>query len=150
MDEPGSQHVLRLSTRIIGDITVVRLCGEIDILTATPLSVRLDALTAAPSPELVLDLRSVTFIDCSGLAALCRARNRMRIRDGRLRLVTSSPSILRLLRLTDLAHAFEVYPRLPTLSPVLRTKQASFPSRPDDHVSGIRQSLGLASSRRRR
>ncbi|WP_055614253.1 STAS domain-containing protein [Streptomyces phaeochromogenes] len=112
MDEPGSQQVLRLSTRIIGDITVVRLCGEIDILTATPLSVRLDGLTAGPSPELVLDLRSVTFIDCSGLAALCRARNRMRIRDGRLRLVTSSPSVLRLLRLTGLAHAFEVYPRL--------------------------------------
>lgn len=102
----------RLRARVVGSTTVVRLCGEIDILTATPLSVRLDALTAGPSPELVLDLRSVTFIDCSGLAALCRARKRTRIRGGRLRLVTGSPSILRLLRLTDLARAFEVYPRL--------------------------------------
>ncbi|WP_443054925.1 STAS domain-containing protein [Streptomyces sp. NBC_00258] len=78
------------------------------------------------TPEPGLDLRSVTFIDCSGLAALCRARNRVKIRGGRLRLVTSSPSVLRLLRLTGLAHAFEMYPRLPTLSPVLRARAAPF------------------------
>ncbi|MCZ4508205.1 STAS domain-containing protein [Streptomyces sp. ActVer] len=112
MNELGPQPLPCLRARVVGSTTVVRLCGEIDILTAAPLSVRLDALTAGPSPELVLDLRPVTFIDCSGLAALCRARKRTRIRGGRLRLVTGSPSILRLLRLTDLARAFEVYPRL--------------------------------------
>ena len=40
--------------------TVVALHGEIDLLTATPLAERLDALTAHPNPDLVLDLRSVT------------------------------------------------------------------------------------------
>ncbi|MGX1910079.1 STAS domain-containing protein [Streptomyces phaeochromogenes] len=112
MNELGPQPLPRLRARVVGSTTVVRLCGEIDVLTATPWSVRLDALTADPGPELVLDLRSVTFIDCSGLAALCRARKRTEIRGGRLRLVTGSPSILRLLRLTDLARSFEVYPRL--------------------------------------
>ncbi|MGI3229823.1 STAS domain-containing protein [Streptomyces sp. GTA36] len=110
MNELGPQPVPCLSTHVVDGVTVVRLRGEIDILTATPLSVRLDVLTAGPSPELVLDLRSITFIDCSGLAALCRARNRTKIRGGRLRLVTSRPSILRLLRLTDLAHRLRGVP----------------------------------------
>ncbi|WP_151478294.1 STAS domain-containing protein [Streptomyces albicerus] len=112
MNEPRIQPVPCLRMRVVGGTTVVRLRGEIDILTAAPLSVRLDVLTAGPSPELVLDLRFVTFIDCSGLGALCRARNRTKERGGRLRLVTSSTRILRLLRLTDLTRVFDVYPRL--------------------------------------
>ncbi|KAF5999210.1 STAS domain-containing protein [Streptomyces sp. WAC00263] len=98
---------------VVGPVTVVVLHGEIDILTAPPITARLDALLAGPSPELVLDLRSVAFIDCSGLAVLCRARNRVRAQGGRLCLVISSPRILWMLRRTGLAHAFDVYSCLP-------------------------------------
>ncbi|MFD7696712.1 STAS domain-containing protein [Streptomyces sp. NPDC059805] len=92
---------------------VVALRGEIDLSTATSLMMRLDALTSAPSPDLVLDLRGVTFIDCAGLGVLCRARNRVRAREGRLRLVNESARFRRMLRLADLGGAFEVASRLP-------------------------------------
>ncbi|MFB7497508.1 STAS domain-containing protein [Streptomyces sp. NPDC056161] len=101
------------SARIVGGATVVTLRGEIDLLAAAPLSARLDALTAGPRPDLVLDLRTVDFIDCAGLGVLCRARNRVQDRDGRLRLVTDSAEFRRLLRVTGLTDAFEVHPRLP-------------------------------------
>jgi anti-sigma B factor antagonist len=91
------------------DTVTVELRGEIDIVTAEPLSARIDALTSGPTPDLVLDLRRVTFIDCRGLAVLCRARNRVMRRGGRLRLLVDSPHIPRLLRLTRLADVFEVH-----------------------------------------
>ncbi|MDT0438311.1 MULTISPECIES: STAS domain-containing protein [Streptomyces] len=91
-----------------GTATVVALHGEIDVLTAFALSDRLDALTARPHPDLVLDLRAVGFIDCAGLGVLCRARNRVLARDGRLRLVTESASLRRLLRAAGLGGVFEL------------------------------------------
>ncbi len=93
--------------------TVVALRGEIDLLAAMALAERLDTLTAAPRPDLVLDLRPVTFIDCAGLGILCRVRNRALARQGRLRLVTESTRFRRLLRVTGLSEVFEVQPRLP-------------------------------------
>jgi anti-sigma B factor antagonist len=83
--------------------TVLELRGEIDLVTAPPLSARLDALTAGSRPDLVLDLRRVSFIDCSGLSVLCRVRSRILTRKGRLRLVTDSSHFLRLLRHADLS-----------------------------------------------
>ncbi|MFC9909876.1 STAS domain-containing protein [Streptomyces sp. NPDC059862] len=51
---------------LTGGTTVVELRGEIGILTAPPRAAHLDVLTAGPCPDLVLDLRSVSFIDCRG------------------------------------------------------------------------------------
>ncbi|WP_425579028.1 STAS domain-containing protein [Streptomyces echinatus] len=57
-----------------GGAIIVSVHGEMDAVTAPTLIERFDALTAHPHPDLVLDLRSVTFIDCAGLGVLCRAR----------------------------------------------------------------------------
>ncbi|WBO68628.1 STAS domain-containing protein [Streptomyces camelliae] len=96
-----------------GGATVVPLLGEIDVLTAPALSARLDRLTADARPDLALDLRPVTFIDCAGLGVLCRARNRVRARRGRLRLVTDDAGFQRVLRATGLRDVFDAHPRLP-------------------------------------
>ncbi|WP_345663869.1 STAS domain-containing protein [Streptomyces venetus] len=92
---------------------VVMLRDEIDLLTAPALRARLDLLTAGPRPDLVLDLRPVSFIDCAGLGVLCRARNRVLARRGRLRLVTDSTFLRRVLRHAGLAGVFEVLPGMP-------------------------------------
>ncbi|MEV6833023.1 STAS domain-containing protein [Streptomyces sp. NPDC051133] len=97
--------------------TVLPLHGQIDLLTAPALAARLDALTAHPSPDLVLDLRPTEFIDCTGLGVLCRARNRVLARRGRLRLVTDSTGFLRILRASGLSGVFEVHSRLPDAPP---------------------------------
>ncbi|MER6035680.1 MULTISPECIES: STAS domain-containing protein [unclassified Streptomyces] len=94
--------------------TVVALNGEIDLLAVDALARRLDTLTAGPHPDLVLDLRPATFIDCAGLGVLCRTRNRTLARRGRLRLVADdSTGFLRMLRLAGLGGVFEVHTRLP-------------------------------------
>ncbi|MFJ8601005.1 STAS domain-containing protein [Streptomyces shenzhenensis] len=103
------------TARVVDGATVVTLHGEIDLLVAALLAARLDALTDRPCPDLVLDLRMVEFIDCAGLGVLCRTRNRVHDRAGRLRLVTDSPAFRRLLRATGLTDVFEVHPRMPAL-----------------------------------
>ncbi|MFB0617947.1 STAS domain-containing protein [Streptomyces sp. AGS-58] len=111
---PGSREPAPVRAHRTSDgTTVVSLYGELDLLTATGLRERLDALTARPHPDLVLDLRPTTFVDCAGLGVLCRARNRVLARAGRLRLVTDSAEFLRLLRLTGLRDVFALLPRLP-------------------------------------
>ena len=96
----------------VGETTVVELRGEIDIFTAPPLAARMEALTAGPHSDLVLDLRSTAFIDCTGLGVLCRARNRAEARYGRLRLVTDSAGFRRILRAMGLAGVFELHSSL--------------------------------------
>jgi anti-sigma B factor antagonist len=113
MTEIHTTASLRSSERVIAGTTVMALRGEIDLLTAQPLSARLDMLTAGPRPDLVLDLRSVSFIDCAGLGVLCRARNRTAARGGRLRFVTGDTGFLRILRHAQLGGVFEIHARLP-------------------------------------
>ncbi|MFD4556613.1 STAS domain-containing protein [Streptomyces sp. NPDC058469] len=112
MTEIHTTATLHSSERVIAGTTVVTLRGEIDLLTAQPLSARLDTLTADPRPDLVLDLRSLSFIDCAGLSVLCRAQNRIVARGGRLRLVTSNTGFLRILRHAVLGGVFEIHTRL--------------------------------------
>ncbi|WP_285567030.1 STAS domain-containing protein [Streptomyces sp. RTGN2] len=78
--------------------TVVALRDEIDIATAALIGPALDGATSQDTPQLVVDLTEVSFLDCSGLNLLCRARRRALDRDGRFWLVCDCPRILRLLR----------------------------------------------------
>ncbi|MFK4145363.1 STAS domain-containing protein [Streptomyces sp. NPDC004065] len=89
---------------------VFALYGEVDLATTLSLGTRLDALTAGPRPDVVIDLRRVTFMDCAGLGLLCRARNRAAARGGRLRLAGADASLLRLFGRTGLAGRFEWAP----------------------------------------
>ena len=105
------------TVRTVAGTTVVTPTGEIDLATAVPLTALLDSLTRGPQPDLVVDLTSVSFIDCAGLGALCRARNRVLARAGRLRLVTGGGNFSRVLRAAGLAGVFEIQPRLSDVLP---------------------------------
>ena len=94
--------------RVLGGVTVAEVAGELDIFAAGRISARLDSLARTGCPDLVLDLRHVTFLDCAGVSLLCRLRNRVLEREGRLRLVIVDPRFLRLLRMVRLEDAFEV------------------------------------------
>lgn len=102
--------------RVLGGLTVAELSGELDIFAAARISARLESLVHVERPDLLLDLRPVTFLDCAGLSLLCRLRNRVLDRDGRLRLVIGNPRLLRVLRMVRLADAFEI---LDDLAPVV-------------------------------
>jgi anti-sigma B factor antagonist len=125
MSESHARPAPSHTERTVGATTVVTLSGEIDLATRVSLTPRLDALTAGPRPDLVLDLRPVAFVDCAGLGLLCRARNRVAARGGRLRLVSDSASFRRILRSTGLDGVFVLLPEFgtaPAAGPVSRQR----------------------------
>jgi anti-anti-sigma factor len=69
------------------------VAGEIDVASADLLAEHLTAAVGGPgAPDVLVDLREVAFLDCSGLRVLCRAEATARAGGGRLRLVCDQPA----------------------------------------------------------
>ncbi len=80
--------------------SLVRVTGELDLGTAGQLASFLAEVLRVGSARLVLDVAGVTFMDCTGLGVLLRARNASLLRGGGLRLVSAPSRVLTLLALT--------------------------------------------------
>ncbi|WP_215453710.1 MULTISPECIES: STAS domain-containing protein [unclassified Streptomyces] len=108
-------------TRRIGPFVVIEVSGEIDLASAGSLAEHLTAAaTGAAPPDVLVDLRHVSFFDCSGLRVLCRAEATARSRGGRLRLVSDQPRIRQLLRGAGLLGRFPPLPGIPPAPPSQR------------------------------
>ncbi|NEA48030.1 STAS domain-containing protein [Streptomyces sp. SID10815] len=123
MSKSQTRPLLGHIERTIGGATVVTLSGDVGFATRLCLGGRLDALSAVSRPDLVLDLRAVPFIDCAGLGLLCRLRNRVTARGGRLRLVSDSAAFRRILRRTGLTGVFQVLPEFTGTPAVERVRE---------------------------
>jgi anti-sigma B factor antagonist len=82
------------------DTAWVHVVGELDIATVPEL-----ARTLRESQQrarlVVLDLRELSFIDCSGVHAIVNASLRARAAERKLVLVRGCPDVYRLFRLTE-------------------------------------------------
>ena len=93
-----------------GTTSVIRLAGEIDMLTTPTLRAKVtQELQGSPS-VLVLDMLAVDFLGSSGLALLVEALDESRARQVTLRLVANSRPVSRPLQATGLTDLFETYP----------------------------------------
>lgn len=84
--------------------------GELDLATAALLDETLRAAQRQTS-SVTLDLRRLSFIDCSSLALLAAAAERARHSEGRFRVVRAPPAVERLFALTGFGQRLEL-PRL--------------------------------------
>jgi anti-anti-sigma factor len=88
----------------------LRLEGEVDIVNAGLFALALDAAFQCADRNLRLDLRSLAFIDISGMVTLAELQRRLRKHSRRLEL-TNAPAIVRrcaeLLGLDPLIHALD-------------------------------------------
>ncbi|MEU1627683.1 STAS domain-containing protein [Streptomyces sp. NPDC020096] len=99
--------------------TTVTLDGELDLLT-TARTTGMLAAAALTTSDIVVDLRSVTFMDATGLGPLVRTARQMGRRGGRVTLVVTDPwleRVLRLARLTDLFTVVRQYGDADTYCP---------------------------------
>ncbi len=97
-----------VGTRECDGQVVVALRGELDLVDAASVAVALTA-AAAREREIIVDLAGLEFIDCSGVAALVRARKQARHAGGDLLLAAPQQQVLRLLTLTRLIDVFSVH-----------------------------------------
>jgi anti-sigma B factor antagonist len=99
---PDSRYVVET----IGGMPVVVAPREIDIGNAAELQAALLRAVAMGQPIIAVDLSTTEFCDSAGLAVLVRAR-RLAIAEGKeLRLVVSTPQVMRILSVTGLDRWF--------------------------------------------
>ncbi|GIG22157.1 anti-sigma-B factor antagonist [Cellulomonas chitinilytica] len=100
---------VKVTSRDVGDQTVVDVVGEIDVSTADVLRERLLDLLDHDRTDLVVDLREVRFMDSTGLGVLVGTLKKVRLLGGRLQLVIDSERLLKVLQITALLQVFTVH-----------------------------------------
>ena len=92
------------------DTRVIAVSGEIHVTTAPEFSQRLNGAIAAGARAVVIDMSGVEFIDSTGLSVLLNGLRRVTRAGGRLSLVVSNPTVLRLFEITRLDSTFDIQP----------------------------------------
>ena len=90
-------------------ISVVRLDGRLDMLTAAQVKTLLAEETAAGRSRLVVDLASVSFIDSSGLGALISGLKAARLAGGDMRIANAQEQARMVLEITRLDRVLRLY-----------------------------------------
>ncbi|MEU8757931.1 STAS domain-containing protein [Streptomyces sp. NPDC048659] len=99
--------------------TVLRVSGEMDLVTSPQIRRRVHAAVAGGRRDVVLDLSGVLFCDSSGVGVLIAARRLMRSCGGRLRMVLpargaeDAAHVNRVLAALGVRRLFDVYADLP-------------------------------------
>ena len=93
-------------------VTVLKPPAEIDLDNAGSLRDEMLSTLNREGAHLVVDALDVTFMDSSGVNALVRARERAVALDGSLHVVSTSPGVVRVLRITSLDRRLGLVPTL--------------------------------------
>ncbi|MET9950206.1 STAS domain-containing protein [Streptomyces sp. NPDC006339] len=99
--------------------TVLRISGELDLVSSPLIRKRLHAAVAGGRHDVVLDLSEVRFCDSSGVGVLIASRRLMRSCGGRLRLILPARGaedgahVNRVLAALGVRRLFEVYEDVP-------------------------------------
>jgi anti-sigma B factor antagonist len=113
----------RLKTHDVDDRTaIIEVDGEIHVSTAPDFSALLNASIEEGRTALVLDLSGVIFIDSTGLSVLLNALRRVTRKGGRMALVCTNPTVLRLFEITRLDSTFDIHA---AVEPALAQVQAA-------------------------
>jgi anti-sigma B factor antagonist len=99
----------RIHEREVDRATIIEVAGEIHVSTAPEFSELLNAAVEGGRTSLVLDLTDVMFIDSTGLSVLLNALRQVTRAGGRMALVCSNPTVLRLFEITRLDTTFAIH-----------------------------------------
>jgi anti-sigma B factor antagonist len=101
---------MKLKTKEIKSVTVIELDGNmIGGPDASALNDYLHELITKNKKYVVIDLKSVSFINSSGLGMLIGGMTTMRNSGGELKLANASKKIENLLEMTKLHRVFEIH-----------------------------------------
>ena len=109
------RHGASLTVETIADAVVLRIGGELDLLTVPGLQARLHDAVAATSGAVIADLTEVRFLSSSGLTLLLGLQSDLAASGRPLRLVVGgSKAVSRPLLITGLDRLLELHPDLDT------------------------------------
>lgn len=111
--QPSAATGLRLSCLQSAGMVHLALIGELDVAT-TPLLHRALRRAQSDAGLVVVDLRELLFMDCSGAQLLLTAHRRARWEGTRLVIVRGPTEVDRLFALLGIDHRLELVDRVPT------------------------------------
>ena len=97
---PGSEH---------GDVTVVSLCGELDLNDAPALQAFLGDIRWQGRPRSTVDFTGLAFIDCACLGVLVQHASDIRAQGGTVDLAGPQGAVRRILSVTGVLTRFGVH-----------------------------------------
>lgn len=97
---------LQITVRQLGPVSIVAVCGEVDVSNSERLLTSLRALAA--DGDVVVDAHDMTFIDARGIDALLAAAEVANRRGHRVRVVSAGTMLQRLLALVEAEQMLEV------------------------------------------
>ncbi|MBC7254451.1 MAG: STAS domain-containing protein [Actinobacteria bacterium] len=111
VEEKGSVF-FQTRVREVGDIPVVELEGEVDLSTSPRFKEIVYQLVDSGKRDIVIDLDGLDFMDSTGLGVLVAVLKRTSMEGGRIRLVCSKRSIMKVFSITGLDKVFTIYDNL--------------------------------------
>lgn len=98
--------------RELQGIPVVELEGEVDLSTSAQFKETVYQLIDSGRRDIVIDLDGLDFMDSTGLGVLVAVLKRTSMEGGRVRLVCSKRSIMKVFSITGLDKVFTIYDNL--------------------------------------
>jgi anti-sigma B factor antagonist len=109
-DGSRGESGVQISTRQAGNATIVDVVGDIDLYNSPQVRrVMLEVLHQKPAVRVIVNLKSVRYIDSSGVASLVEGLKVSRELGSRFILFGLSPAAREVLELSRLIKIFEVY-----------------------------------------
>jgi anti-sigma B factor antagonist len=105
---PRGPVTLLLSREATRELTVLRVDGELDLLTAGRLGTEINRDVRAGRGDLVVDLRHTEFVDSAGLHILLNAHRRLTRQGRRLGVLCQPGPVRRVFELTKLVETLGV------------------------------------------
>jgi anti-sigma B factor antagonist len=88
---------------------IVNMRGELHVSTAPQFAQRISDVIYINKTAIVLDMTAVEFIDSTGLSVMLNALRVVTQIGGRLALVCTNPTVLRLFQITNLDSTFDIF-----------------------------------------
>ena len=107
---PPEGALFAVDTEYAGRCARLALCGELDLATVRVLEDELRAVARRDIRRIEIDLRQLTFIGSTGIAALLQANARARDTGLSLTLVRGPQSVQRIFELTGIVSQFAFRP----------------------------------------
>jgi len=110
---PGMrQRFIAATEQLDNGTPVVSVMGEVDLATAPALEQTLRGVADDRTRAVIVDLTGCSFLDSRGLGVLVATKARLERSNGRLALVLSNRSELRIFQITPFDELFGFYPSL--------------------------------------
>ncbi len=104
------QRPCRVVTREVGDVGVLMVRGRLDPTgTTDPLEAAVNTLVEKGRTNILMDLRSVSYISSNGIGSIIKAYRSVLRQDGHVKLLNPSQCVRNILSISKLDGMFEVF-----------------------------------------